>query len=132
MNKEFIKERLETCKEEEEIMPFFKEKVIPILEKIEDIETPYLYFSSYHELVLLEYEKFFDKYDSNIVSIEFYGNGNVEIFFIKRRTSESLEISMDEVIIKYDEVIEYINTICKKFINDKTNDSYKIEKLNKE
>ena len=24
------------------------------------------------------------------------------------------------------------NTICKKFINDKTNDSYKIEKLNKE
>lgn len=131
MNKEFIKERLEICKEEE-IMPFFKEKVIPILEKIEDIETPYLYFSPFHELVLLEYEKFFDKYDSNIVSIEFYGNGNVEIFFIKRRLSESLEIPMDEVIIKYDEVIEYINTICKKFINDKTNDSYKIEKLNKE
>lgn len=131
MNKEFIKERLEICKEEE-IMPFFKEKVIPILEKIEDIETPYLYFSPFHELVLLEYEKFFDKYDSNIVSIEFYENGNVEIFFIKRRTSESLEIPMDEVIIKYDEVIEYINTICKKFINDKTNDSYKIEKLNKE
>lgn len=131
MNKEFIKERLEICKEEE-IMPFFKEKVIPILEKIEDIETPYLYFSPFHELVLLEYEKFFDKYDSNIVSIEFYGNGNVEIFFIKRRISESLEIPMDEVIIKYDEVIEYINTICKKFINDKTNDSYKIEKLNKE
>lgn len=131
MNKEFINERLETCKEEE-IMPFFKEKVIPILEKIEDIETPYLYFSPFHELVLLEYEKFFDKYDSNIVSIEFYENGNVEIFFIKRRTSESLEIPMDEVIIKYDEVIEYINTICKKFINDKTNDSYKIEKLNKE
>lgn len=127
MNKEFIENRFEICRDDEE-MPFFRKKVIPVLEQIKDIELPYLFFSAGHKIVQLEYEKSFNKDDSNIVSIEFYENGEAEIYFIKRRLLKQIQIPMDEVILGYEEVAEYVDTVCRKFINDNTDESYNVER----
>lgn len=129
MNKEFIKKRYEICIRGEEIIPFFKEKVIPVLEKIKDIELPYLFFCAEHELVQLEYEKVFNKDDKNIVSIEFYKNGEAEIYFIKRRIEKTIKIPMDEVKLKYDKVAEYIDTVCRDFITDNSDKTYQVRRI---
>ena len=129
MDKNFIEQRY---KVDEASMPFFREKVIPVLEKIPDIESPWLFFSDGHELVELEYEKSFNEHDSNLVSIDFYKDGRIEIFFIKRRNDVNIEIPMDDAEVSYDKIAEYVNTVCRKFINDNTDNSYKVEKLEKE
>ena len=35
---------------------------------------------------------------------------------------------MDEVILGYEEVAEYVDTVCRKFINDNTDESYNVER----
>lgn len=125
MDKDFIEQRY---KIDDAPIPFFREKVIPVLEKIPDIDAPWLFFSSGHELVELEYEKSLNDHESNLVSIDFYEN-EAEIYFIKRREGITREqIPMDIVTLEYDKVPEYVDTVCRNFINDATGELYKVER----
>lgn len=128
MNKEMLNCELKIAKEKNNFLPFF-ENVISFIEKIDEIEKPYVFFSKGHECIEIEFEKMFNKKESNYVSIDFYEK-DIEVYMTKYRKDKIVEYPTDLIILKYDEKsINFINTICLEFLNDKSNTIYEVKNV---
>ncbi len=118
MNKETIECEFDRAIKENDFLPFF-DTLKPYLEKIDEIEKPYLFLSSGRGLAELEFEKMLNQKESNYVAIDFYDD-NVEIYMAKHRLGKDVEDKWIE--FDYDQdFVGFINNDCKKFLEEKWN-----------
>lgn len=128
MNEEMLNYELKIAKERNNFLPFF-ENAVSFIQKIEEIEKPYIFFSKGHECIELEFEKMLNKKESNYISIDFYEN-EIEIYMTKYRKDKTIEYPTDLIVLKYDEKsINFINTVCLEFLNDKSNKIYEVKNV---
>lgn len=126
MNEKIIEERFDAAKKEKEFLPFFENKVKDLLLQINEIEYPYIFPSKGHGCVEIEFEKMWNKKESNYVAIDFYEN-EIEIYMTKYRKDKIQEYPTDCIKFSYDDnVVDFINTECEKFINEKSNTIYEV------